>query len=110
VSNSFGSDFETIATISIGVLATSALFVWMGWRAYRRMERMEREPKYLRRQLIWRSALYVFAALFAIMRVAIGDQPKQILITLPIPAFIAWQLLWVANRVNASNSRFPPSK
>jgi hypothetical protein len=108
--NSATSDWRTIAAIIIGVLAFSAIFVWMAWRLFRSVERMERDPKYLRRRLIWGGALYVFAALFAIVQVAIGEQPKQILIGLPIPAFIAWQLLRTANRVNASKSQLPPSK
>jgi hypothetical protein len=71
----------------------------MLWRLARSVERMERDPKYLRRRLIWGAMIYVFGALFCIIEVARGEQPIQALIGLPIVLFVIWALLRTASRV-----------
>jgi hypothetical protein len=93
------SNPATIATVIIGVLVVTALMGWMMWRLYRSAERMERDPKYLRRRLVWGAMIYVIAALFGIIEVARGEQPIQTLVGLPIALFLIWALLRAASRV-----------
>jgi hypothetical protein len=71
----------------------------MMWRLFRSVEQMERDPKYLRRRLIWGATIYVFGALFGIIEVARGEQPIQALIGLPIVLFLIWVLLRSASKV-----------
>jgi hypothetical protein len=93
------STSATMATVIIGVLVASAVLACMLWRLARSVERMERDPKYLRRRLIWGAMIYVFGALFCIIEVARGEQPIQALIGLPIVLFLIWALLRTASRV-----------
>jgi hypothetical protein len=93
------STSATTATVIIGVLVATAVMGWMMWRLFRSVERMERDPKYLRRSLIYGAVIYVFGALFGIIEVARGEQPIQALIGLPIVLFLIWVLLRSASKV-----------
>jgi hypothetical protein len=89
----------TMATVITGVLVATAVLGWMMWRLARTAERMARDPKYLRRRLIWGAMIYVFGALFGIIEVARGEQPVQTLIGLPIALFLIWVILRSASKV-----------
>ncbi len=88
-----------MATVIIGVLVATAVMGWMMWRLARSAERMERDPKYLRRRLVWAAMIYVFGALFGIIEVARGEQPVQTLIALPIVLFLIWVILRSSRKV-----------
>ena len=94
----------TIATAITAVLAATAALGWMMWRVVRSAERMERDPKYLRRRLIWGAMIYVFGVLFGTIEVARGEQPIQALIGLPIALFMIWILLRSAAKVKIPRS------
>lgn len=89
----------TVITVIIVVLVATAVMGGMMWRLFRSVERMERDPKYLRRRLIWGAMIYVFGVLFGIIEVARGEQPIQALIGLPIVLFLIWVLLRSASKV-----------
>jgi hypothetical protein len=88
-----------IATTITGVLAATAALGWMMWRVVRSSERMEREPKYLRRRLIWGAMIYVVGVLFGTIEVARGEQPIEALVGLPIALYMIWMLLRKAAKV-----------
>jgi hypothetical protein len=88
-----------IATVIVGVLASTELLAWMMWRACQSVERAERDPKYLRRRLFWLGMIYVGAAVFGIVEVASGQEPVQTLFGLPIGLLFAWWFLRAAVRV-----------
>jgi hypothetical protein len=88
-----------IATVIVGVLASSAFLAWMAWRVSRSAERAERDPKYLRRRLMRWGMLYFATVVIIIVEVATGDKPKAMLLGLPITALIAWWFLRAAVRV-----------
>ncbi len=94
----------TMAAVIIGVLVATAVMGWMMWRLVRSAERMERDPKYLRRRLIWGAMIYVFGALFGIIEVARGEEPIQALIGLPIVLFLIWVALRSASKVKIPHS------
>ncbi len=89
----------TIAIAIIAVLAATAALGWTMWRVVRSAERMERDPKYLRRRLIWVAVIYVFGTVFGIIEVATGQQPIQSLIGLPIVLAMIWFFLRSASKV-----------
>lgn len=89
----------TIATVIVGVLGFSAFLAWMLWRMSRRVERAERDPRYLRRVLIRGGLLYACGAVFGIILVATGNEPKETLIALPVVALLTWTLFRAALRV-----------
>lgn len=88
-----------IATIIVVVLGTSALLGWGAWRVCKSAERAERDPRYLRRKLLWFGLIYVVGATFGIAEVVTGREPIQSLIGLPIGAFFAWFYLKAAFQV-----------
>lgn len=94
-----------IATVVVGVSAVSAFLAWLMWRAWQSAERAARDPKYLRRRLFWSGMLYVGVALFGIVEVAIGREPVQMLLGLPIGLLFAWIFLRAAVRV-----KVPPAQ
>jgi threonine/homoserine/homoserine lactone efflux protein len=89
----------TIATVIVGMLASTAVLVWMLWRVCRSAERAERDPKYLRRRLFWLGMIYVLGAVFGIEQVVTRQQPVQSLFGLPVALFLAWFWLKTASKV-----------
>jgi hypothetical protein len=90
----------TVTAAILGVFACSALLGWGTWRVYRSTERAERDPRYFRRRLIIGGSLYLACSTYGIVQVAMGKQPAQSLIGLPIGLLIAWVFLRTAIRVN----------
>lgn len=88
-----------IATVIVAVLSFSAFLAWMAWRVSRSAERADRDPRYLRRRLIRWGLLYVVTVAIGIAEVVTGDQPKALLLGLPITALIAWWFFRAAARV-----------
>jgi uncharacterized membrane protein len=93
-----------IATVIVGVLASTAFLAWMMWRAYKSAERAERDPRYLRRRFIRWGLFYVAVVAINILDVATGKQPNMMLLGLPVPVMIAWAFFRTATRV-----KIPPS-
>jgi hypothetical protein len=91
----------TIAAVS----ACTALMVWLFWRLWKSVERAERDPRYLRRRMLFFGMIYVAAALFGIEQVATGRKPLGTLIGLPIALGFAW--FWLRS---ASQVKVPPAK
>ena len=90
---------EMVAWIIAGVSAFTALMVWFFWRSWKSVERAERDPRYLRRRLIFLGMIYIAGAVFGIEQVATGQAPVQSLIGLPIALGFAWFWLRTASRV-----------
>jgi hypothetical protein len=88
-----------IAGVVVGVLAFTAMFIWLLWRMAQSVERAEREPRYLRRILFILGGVYVAGAINAIIQVLSGNQPLEALVGLPIGALLAWFYLRTAFRV-----------
>jgi hypothetical protein len=86
-------------TIVIGALAIPVILTWMLWRMWRSFERSERDPGYRQRRVIGLATLYVASAVFGIVQVAIGKEPKEVLVGLPVVALLAWSLFRIAKRV-----------
>jgi len=89
----------TVATIIVGVLGLTALLGWMMWRMARSVERFEKDPRYLRRFLIFMGALYGFGALTGVLKVISGDVPPLSLFGLVIPVLFVWYFFRTAFRV-----------
>src|ERR1700687_1713572 len=88
-----------MATIITGVLALSAFLGWGAWRGCKSAERAERDPRYLRRNLLWLGLIYVGGAVYGIVEVVTGREPIKSLIGLPVGALLAWFCLRTAIRV-----------
>jgi CDP-diglyceride synthetase len=88
-----------VAVVIVGVLGCTALLAWMLWRVYRSVERAERDPRYLRRILLFGVVLYGGSALFGILLVITGKEPIQSLLGLPVVAALVWFYLTSATRV-----------
>jgi uncharacterized membrane protein YccC len=68
-------------------------------------ERAARDPKYLRRRLLFLGGMYLAAAAFVIEQVVSGQEPIQSLFGLPVGLALAWFWLRSASRV-----KVPPEK
>jgi heme A synthase len=90
---------SAIAAMIVGVLAFSAFLAWLAWRAFRVANRAERDPRYLRRWLLFFGAIYVAGAVIGVLEVATGREPIQALIGLPIGVCIAWLYLRTALKI-----------
>jgi len=88
-----------IATVVVGVTASSAFLGWMIWRAWKSAEGAESDSRHRRRILLRLGLLYVGCAVFGIAEVVTGREPKESLIGLPIAALLAWLYLRTAMRV-----------
>jgi hypothetical protein len=86
---------QMIAIIIVGILAFSAIIGWMAWRFIKLRE----NPKSVRRNLILLGILYVLCDVIAIVDVARGKEPLQMLIGVPISLAIAWWYLRTAGRI-----------
>jgi hypothetical protein len=89
----------TIVAVIVSVLAFSAFLGWGAWRVCKSAERAVRDPRYLRRNLLWLGLLYIGSAVFGIAEVVTGKEPLQSLIGLPIGALLAWFYIRTALRV-----------
>jgi hypothetical protein len=95
----------TLAWTIAGVSALTALLGWSFWRMWKTAERAARDPKYLRRRLLFLGGIYLAAVALAIEQVATGQQPIQSLFGLPVGLALAWFWLRSAKRV-----KVPPEK
>ena len=102
-SNPAESSAAIVTTVIVGVLAFTTLLAWGLWRVYRSVERAERDPKYLRRHLLFGAAVYVGAAALGIVFVVTGHEPVESLVGLPVVALFAWFYVRQAMKV-----RVPP--
>ena len=93
-----------LMTAIVGVSLTSALFAWIMWRTWKSAERAETDLRHRRRIFLRLGLAYVAAAVFGVMIVLSGREPKESLIGLPIGALLAWFYLRAAIKV-----RVPPA-
>ena len=84
-----------VAAIIVGVLAVSALLVWMLWSTFRLIE----NPRRLRKVFLFLGALYIVGAINGIWKVISGETTVWSLLYLPIPIALAFVYLRTASRM-----------
>jgi hypothetical protein len=93
-----------VLALSILVVAvTTALLIRACFRLVREAERTQRDPKWVRRLCLVLASLYIAAAVYSAVEIAIGNEPPMGLIGFPIAALFIWNLI---RRV--SNVKTPP--
>jgi hypothetical protein len=93
-----------LVTVIVGVSLTSAVLAWTMWRTWKSAERAETDLRHRRWIFLRLGLLYVGAAVFGVVEVLSGREPKESLIGLPVAALLAWFLLKAAVKV-----RVPPA-
>jgi hypothetical protein len=88
-----------IALVIGAVTASSALLAFAMWHAWKEAERAEHDLRYRRRVLLRLGLLYLGSAVFGIVEVVTGREPKEVLFGLPVGAVLAWGFLRAAIRV-----------
>lgn len=88
-----------MALIVGAVTIATVVMVAVGWSAWKETERGEADASYRRRVLLRMALLYVACAVFGISEVLLGQAPKESLLGMPIPAFLAWAWWKAATRV-----------
>lgn len=96
-----------IAAVILGVAAFSAFLAFLAWGVFKSAEIAERDPRYLRRRLLWFGLLYAFGAVYGITQLITVKQkgPTLVGLGLAVGGSFAWFYLKAA-----ANVKVPPSK
>lgn len=94
-----------IAAVILGVAAFSAFLAFLAWGVFKSAERAERDPRYLRRRLLWFGLLYAFGAAYGITQLITVKEKGPTLVGLAVGGSFAWFYLKAA-----ANVKVPPSK
>ena len=94
----------TIVLVILYVSVCSALLAAAMWKTWKEVERSDKDVRHQRRVLLRTGLLYVCCAMFGIVAVLTGREPKEILLGLPIAVGLAWAHLRAAFRV-----KLPPA-